>query len=144
MWPSQNDRLRYEFGLDSVAVASMKLIQDEIRTSARSRKVVGDPYALSPERAAEPDLGDERDLRWIEHDDDLGIWIGPFVMASINTRVVRRSNALQGWAYGRRFRYREVRGFGAGPAEHGGPGARSGTFVETVQSAPRPDAAGTG
>ena len=34
-------------------------------------------------------------------------------MAGINTRVVRRSNALQGWAYGRRFRYREVTGFGA-------------------------------
>jgi len=29
---------------------------------------------------------------------------------------VRRSNALQGWAYGRRFRYREVTGFGASPA----------------------------
>ena len=37
-------------------------------------------------------------------------------MAGINTRVVRRSNALQGWAYGRRFRYREVTGFGAGRA----------------------------
>jgi short subunit dehydrogenase-like uncharacterized protein len=37
-------------------------------------------------------------------------------MAGLNTRVVRRSNGLQGWAYGRRFRYREVTGFGAGPA----------------------------
>ena len=36
-------------------------------------------------------------------------------MAGFNTRVVRRSNALQGWAYGRRFRYREVTGFGAAP-----------------------------
>ena len=27
--------------------------------------------------------------------------------------MVRRSNALQGWAYGRRFRYREVAGFSA-------------------------------
>jgi short subunit dehydrogenase-like uncharacterized protein len=44
------------------------------------------------------------------------MWTGPFAMAGINTRVVRRSNALQGWAYGRRFRYREVTGFGAGPA----------------------------
>jgi short subunit dehydrogenase-like uncharacterized protein len=44
------------------------------------------------------------------------MWTGPWVMAGINTRVVRRSNALQGWAYGRRFRYREVTGFGAGPA----------------------------
>ncbi len=40
----------------------------------------------------------------------------PWLMAGINTRVVRRSNALQGWAYGRRFRYREVTGFGASPA----------------------------
>ncbi|MGE5763897.1 MAG: saccharopine dehydrogenase family protein [Mycobacterium leprae] len=106
----------FKGGISGGTVASMKLIQDEVRTNARSRKVVEDPYALSPERAAEPDLGDERDLRWIEHEDDLGIWIGPFVMASINTRVVRRSNALHGWAYGRRFRYREVTGFGAGPA----------------------------
>jgi hypothetical protein len=37
-------------------------------------------------------------------------------MAGLNTRVVRRSNALQDWAYGRRFRYREVTGFGSGPA----------------------------
>lgn len=50
-----------------------------------------------------------------KRDDDLGGWIGPFVMASANTRVVRRSNALQSWAYGRRFRYREVMSFGSGP-----------------------------
>jgi short subunit dehydrogenase-like uncharacterized protein len=29
-------------------------------------------------------------------------------MGSVNTRVVRRSNALQGHAYGERFRYREL------------------------------------
>jgi short subunit dehydrogenase-like uncharacterized protein len=44
------------------------------------------------------------------------MWVGPFAMAGINTRVVRRSNALQGWAYGRQFRYREVTGFGSSPA----------------------------
>jgi short subunit dehydrogenase-like uncharacterized protein len=33
-------------------------------------------------------------------------------MAELNTRVVRRSNALQDWAYGRGMRYREVMGFG--------------------------------
>jgi short subunit dehydrogenase-like uncharacterized protein len=51
-------------------------------------------------------------------------------MAGINTRVVRRSNALQGWAYGRRFRYREVTGFGAGPA-----GAVKGTAVTAALTA---------
>ena len=87
-----------------------------MQASAERRRVVEDPYALSPDRAAEPDLGDERDLAWVRYDGDLKRWVGPFVMAGINTRVVRRSNALQGWAYGRRFRYREVTGFGAGPA----------------------------
>jgi short subunit dehydrogenase-like uncharacterized protein len=89
---------------------------EEMRASAERRRQVEDPYALSPDRAAEPDLGDERDLDWVRYDSDLRMWIGPFLMAGINTRVVRRSNALQGWAYGRRFRYREVTGFGTSPA----------------------------
>jgi short subunit dehydrogenase-like uncharacterized protein len=41
--------------------------------------------------------------------------LAPFLMASYNTRVVRRSNALRDWAYGRRFRYREVMSVGASP-----------------------------
>jgi len=89
---------------------------DEVAANAERRKVVQDPYALSPDRAAEPDLGDERELDWFSYDSDLGSWVGPFLMAGLNTRVVRRSNALQGWAYGRRFRYREVTGFGSSPA----------------------------
>ena len=89
---------------------------DDMRASVSSRRIVTDPYALSPDRAAEPALGDERELSWARYDPGLGQWIGPFVMAGFNTRVVRRSNALLGWAYGRRFRYREVTGFGTGPA----------------------------
>ena len=103
-------------GVSGGTLASMMGQQDEVRASAERRRVVQDPYALSPDRAAEPDLGGERDLAWVRYDGDLRLWVGPFLMAGINTRVVRRSNALQGWAYGRRFRYREVTGFGAGPA----------------------------
>jgi short subunit dehydrogenase-like uncharacterized protein len=102
-------------GVSGGTLASGLAQWDEVQASAELRKVVDDPYALSPDRAAEPDLGDEQDLKWIRHEDDLGIWAGPFLMAGINTRIVRRSNALQGWAYGRRFRYREVTGFGTGP-----------------------------
>jgi short subunit dehydrogenase-like uncharacterized protein len=50
-------------------------------------------------------------LRTVTRDESLGRWVAPFVMAATNTRVVRRSNALQDWEYGRRFRYREVMGF---------------------------------
>lgn len=88
---------------------------DDMRASISDRRIVTDPYALSPDRDAEPDLGDERELAGIRYDLGLRLWTGPFVMASFNTRIVRRSNALQGWAYGRKFRYREVTGFGAGP-----------------------------
>jgi short subunit dehydrogenase-like uncharacterized protein len=103
-------------GVSGGTLASIMGQLDEVRASAERRRAVQDPYALSPDRAAEPDLGDERDLGWARYDGELRMWTGPWAMAGINTRVVRRSNALQGWAYGRRFRYREVTGFGAGPA----------------------------
>ncbi|HET8683568.1 MAG TPA: enoyl-ACP reductase, partial [Micromonosporaceae bacterium] len=106
----------FKGGFSGGTLASGKAQLDEVRASRHRRKVVADPYALSPQRDAEPQIGDERDLTRVTHDAALGIWTGPFLMAGINTRVVRRSNALQGWAYGRRFRYREVTGFGAGPA----------------------------
>lgn len=102
-------------GVSGGTLASALGQLDDMRSSPGSRRVVTDPYALSPDRDSEPSLGDERDLSWVRHDQGLGLWTGPFVMAGFNTRIVRRSNALQGWAYGRAFRYREVTGFGAGP-----------------------------
>src|SRR5919108_82676 len=69
---------------------------------------------VGPYRRYGMELGKESDLRGAEYSDELGTWFGPFVMAPVNTRVVRRSNALQDWAYGRSFRYREVMDFGAG------------------------------
>src|SRR5215472_1327092 len=102
-------------GVSGGTIASALDQIGDMRASVSNRRIVADPYALSPDRDAEPALGDERDLSSVRYDPDLQQWTGPFIMASFNTRVVRRSNALQGWAYGRRFRYREVTGFGAGP-----------------------------
>jgi short subunit dehydrogenase-like uncharacterized protein len=96
-------------------VASLKDTTDDARSDTVLAKLLADPYALSPDRSAEPSLGSEQDLRGVQNDSDLGMWIGPFIMGSINTRVVRRSNALQHWEYGSHFRYREVMGFGSGP-----------------------------
>jgi short subunit dehydrogenase-like uncharacterized protein len=83
-------------------------------------RAMADPFVLSPDRAGEPDrtgdLDRSPDSSTARRDERFGGWIGPFVMARFNTRIVRRSNALQGWAYGRRFRYREVVGFGPGLA----------------------------
>jgi short subunit dehydrogenase-like uncharacterized protein len=103
-------------GFSGGTIDSMRTQVDVAATDRSLRRVVVDPYALSPDRSAEPDLGDERDRVEVFRSDDLGGWVGPFVMASFNTRIVRRSNALSGWAYGRSFRYRELMGFGRGPA----------------------------
>jgi short subunit dehydrogenase-like uncharacterized protein len=87
---------------------------DAITADRRLARVLFDPYALSPDRSSEPDLGKERDPNSVFVDADTGQWVGPFIMAQFNSRVVRRSNALLGHAYGRRFRYRELSAYGRG------------------------------
>lgn len=95
-------------------VASLFNGLEEAQADRSVRKVMGDPYALSPDRANEPDLGRQRDLTSVKYDDFLEAWTAPFVMASVNTRVVRRSNALLDYAYGKRLDYREVTGLRPG------------------------------
>ena len=89
-------------------VASLLNGIEEAMADRAVRRIMGDPYSLSPDRAKEPDLGRQRDLASVRYDDFLGTWTAPFVMASVNTRVVRRSNALLGSSYGRELDYREV------------------------------------
>ena len=102
-------------GASGGTIDSLRTAVDTVKKDAASRRVLADPYALSPDRAAEPDLGSESDSLKPLRDDRLGGWLAPFVMGSVNTRVVRRSNALQDHAYGRRFRYRELMLTGRGP-----------------------------
>ncbi len=51
------------------------------------------------------------------YEDDLNSWSAPFIMASINTKNVHRSNALLGHAYGEDFVYDEM--MLTGPGEEG-------------------------
>jgi short subunit dehydrogenase-like uncharacterized protein len=102
-------------GASGGTIDSARASIDEAKADKAARKVMLDPYGLSPDRAAEPDNGDERDPRGVIHEPDLGGFLAPFVMGTVNTRVVRRSNALQGHAYGRGLRYRELMLAGSGP-----------------------------
>ena len=102
-------------GASGGTVDSLRTSIDAGRRDPSIRRLVADPYALSPDRSAEPDLGGEGDPVGVVHDPELGGWLAPFLMGSINTRVVRRSNALQGHVYGRRLRYRELMAMGRGP-----------------------------
>jgi short subunit dehydrogenase-like uncharacterized protein len=101
-------------GVSGGTLASMKGHIDELRHNPEFRKLVRDPYSLSPHRSAEPDLGHQGDLGGVRRDMELGGWTAPFLMAGFNTRVVRRSNALLGHKYGKALRYREVLGFDGG------------------------------
>ena len=102
-------------GLSGGTVDSLRTQLAATRADAALRGVLADPYALSPDRSAEADLGPQPDAFVPYRDTFVGAWVSPFLMASYNTRIVRRSNALQDWAYGKELRYREVHGFG-GPA----------------------------
>lgn len=86
------------------------------------RSLLRDPYALSPARADEPVPQREpegvrgclRRLAPATREPGSGRWLGPFVMADYNERLVRLSNALTGWSYGRELRYREASDLGSG------------------------------
>ena len=117
-------------GLSGGTIASMRQQTITSRESVEDRRAINDPYGLSPDRAAEPTRADRDGATSTEapakrgrlarigsrlpvRRTEDGHWTGPFIMASYNTRVVRRSNALQGWRYGRAFRYHEVTDFGS-------------------------------
>lgn len=74
---------------------------------------MADPFLLNPEgtRPANPQMF--ADPTGPHFDADLAAWLGPFMMAPINTRVVRRSAALLKYAPG--FSYQEYLRLGQGP-----------------------------
>ena len=78
----------------------------EADTDRSVRKLLGNPYSLDPDPAApRPSAPDESSIGWNKQ---LGMFTIPFVMAQVNTRVVRRAHALAGFPWGEDFRYREV------------------------------------
>lgn len=104
-------------GASGGTIASMLEIMRAVSADPELRRQFADPYMLSTDRAAEPELGPQPDLPWRRGSqlapELTGLWTAGFVMAPANTRIVRRSNALLGWAYGRKFRYSEHMSLGS-------------------------------
>jgi short subunit dehydrogenase-like uncharacterized protein len=98
-------------GISGGTAASMVELMRAASSDPEVRRVMNDPYTLTPDRGAEPEFGGQSDMRWRRGGDVApelaGYWVGPFVMALVNTRIVRRSNALLDYAYGRRLEYAE-------------------------------------
>jgi short subunit dehydrogenase-like uncharacterized protein len=104
-------------GLSGGTIASLLEVLRTVSSDPGVRRQFADPYTLSTDRGAEPELGRQPDLRWRRGrqiaPELTGLWTAGFVMAPTNTRIVRRSNALLDWAYGRRFRYSENMSLGS-------------------------------
>ena len=97
---------RADGGFSGGTVASLINVMEEASKDRSLRKLLADPYSLNPESSHRgSDVNDQTGAIW---DEDFGRWTLPFVMAAINTRVVRRSNALMNERYGTDFRYDEA------------------------------------
>jgi short subunit dehydrogenase-like uncharacterized protein len=106
-------------GASGGTIATAVEIMRTASSDPDARRQMADPYTLSTDRGAEPDVGAQPDLplrRGSQLAPELaGLWTAGFPMAPFNTRIVRRSNALLDWAYGRQFRYTETVSVGSSP-----------------------------
>ncbi|MDT5313513.1 MAG: hypothetical protein QOE74_2533 [Mycobacterium sp.] len=98
-------------GVSGGTAASMVEVMHTSSTDPEARRAMNDPYTLTTDRGAEPEFGHQSDTPWRRGRDIApeldGIWTGAFAMGAPNARIVRRTNALLGWSYGRTFRYAE-------------------------------------
>ena len=93
-------------GLSGGTIASMATIFEEVGQDKSRRKQVANPYLLNDDKDA-PNAR-QSNVSKPEYDSEHQRWLAPFVMASINTRIVHRSNQLLGYEYGREFKYDEA------------------------------------
>ena len=101
-------------GMSGGTAASVMNLVKEAAADPALRKELADPYSLCPAGSA-PKVR-QPEVRSPEFDADFDAWVAPFLMGAINTRVVHRTNALSGHAYGSDFVYDEATLTGRGPA----------------------------
>lgn len=114
--PSPRVHLRvvgFSGGASGGTIASMLNMMEEARRDPEVMRVMNAPYGLNPkDRQTGPDRAEGMRPAF---DPLFGQWTAPFVMAAVDTKVVRRTNALT-FAYGPGFRYDEAVLTGTGAA----------------------------
>jgi len=99
-------------GISGGTVASILNVVEEIRRDPEVARIAKNPFALAPDGMRTGVR--QHNVTTLEYDRDVNSWVGPFIMAAVNTRVVHRSNALRGHAWGQDFQYDEAMVMGAG------------------------------
>ena len=117
---------RLKGGLNGGTLASLyQMMESGSWTAMRDRFLLDPPDARHDREIVRR----SRDLARPERDEWIDAWVAPFVMAGVNSRVVRRSAALfaaWGEPYGDAFVYREAQRFGRGT------GGRLGAWLLTA------------
>jgi short subunit dehydrogenase-like uncharacterized protein len=90
-------------GASGGTLASAIGVAEAMQSDPALRQLLANPYALTPESSGP----DRNDARGPYYEPRLGSWTAPFMMAAINAPIVRRSNALLDYPYGRDFQYSE-------------------------------------
>ena len=98
-------------GASGGTVDSLMSMMEQAKKDSSILKIIANPYALNDK---EKGL-DGPDKMSPYFDKDFDAWVGPFIMAGINTRVVRRTNELLNNIYGDNFEYNEGSITGKGP-----------------------------
>lgn len=93
--------------------ASLKATMEAAMKDREVIELLKSPFALAPGFDGPRQPSGSK----VIHDDEMGVWLAPFVMAPINTKNVHRSNALMDHAYGEDFLYSEM--LITGPGEKG-------------------------
>ena len=113
--PALDVRMRVKVakgGLSGGTVASMMNVAKEAGSDPQLRKELANPFSICPKEHRSSRR--QPSIKSAEYDEDFGVWLAPFVMGAINTRVVHRSNALQQAGYGKEFTYDEAMMVGKG------------------------------
>jgi short subunit dehydrogenase-like uncharacterized protein len=123
-------------GSGGTIASGINLIKEASKDS-KLRKDLTDPYYLCSANHGFSEK--QRDVKGAVYDEDFDAWVGPFIMAAINTKIVHRSNELSGKVYGENFRYDEVMKIGKGfSARLGASLTGIGTGIATIMIALAP------
>ncbi|MCG8588208.1 MAG: saccharopine dehydrogenase NADP-binding domain-containing protein [Proteobacteria bacterium] len=138
--PAEQVHLRvvsFAGGFSGGTLASMLNMVEEARHDPEVMRSMGAPYSLNPK---DVQTGPDRSESLLPaYDRAFGQWTAPFVMAGVNTKIVRRTNALTEFSYGRGFRYDEAILTGGGPlgmAKAAGAAAAQGGGMAATTLAP--------
>jgi short subunit dehydrogenase-like uncharacterized protein len=121
--------------LSGGTAASAKATFDAVARDLSLVALLKDPFALTPGYQGRKQPPGTKPL----YEEDLQSWAAPFMMATINTRNVHRSNMLMGFPYGKDFVYDEM--VLTGPGERGEANAKkvmAANAEKTGPNAPKP------